>query len=72
MNAHLRWELFRAQLRKRRIDLHLTQKEVAVRMGRSQDYVSVLENNTAIPTLGTVWLWADALGLDILAVEKED
>lgn len=59
----MRWELFRAQMRKRRLDLGLTQTEVAEAMGRSQDYVSVLENNPrSIPNLTTIWLWTEALG----------
>lgn len=58
---HIRYQAFRAVMRKRRMDLGLTQVEVAMRMGRSQDYVAVLENNHSIPNLTTIWLWIDAL-----------
>lgn len=59
----VRWEVLRARMRARRIALGLTQVEVAERMGRSQDYVSLLENSArSIPNLVTLWLWMDALG----------
>jgi transcriptional regulator with XRE-family HTH domain len=59
---NLDWELFRANMRKRRLDLGLTQGQVAARMNRSQDFVSVLENNgRSVPNLTTIWLWAEAL-----------
>lgn len=58
----IRYEAFRAAMRKRRMDLGLTQTQVAERMGRSPDYVAVLENNRSIPNLVTIWLWTDALG----------
>jgi transcriptional regulator with XRE-family HTH domain len=65
----VRWEAFRAEMRKRRISLGLTQTEVAERMNRSQDYVSNLENNPrSIPNLTTVWLWMDALDLPLEAL----
>lgn len=57
----IRYEAFRAAMRKRRMDLGLTQTQVAERMNRSQDYVAVLENNRSIPNLTTIWLWVDAL-----------
>lgn len=65
----IQWELFRAAMRQRRIRLGLTQHEVAERMGRSSDFVTVLENNNrSIPTIPTVWLWVDALdgSLDLM------
>lgn len=58
----IRWESFRAQMRKRRLGLGLTQGQVSKRMGRSQDFVAILENSTrSIPNLTTVWLWIEAL-----------
>jgi transcriptional regulator with XRE-family HTH domain len=61
----VRWDAMRAVLRRRRIDLGLRQRDVAERMGRSQDYVSILENGPNIPNVRTVWLWAEALGMTI-------
>lgn len=59
----VRWEAFRAQMRNRRLVLGLRQQDVADLMGRSQDYVSVLENNeTSIPNMITLLTWVDALG----------
>lgn len=65
----IQWELFRGAMRQRRIKLGLTQHQVAERMGRSQDYVSNLENNDrSMPNLITVWIWVEALNgsLDLL------
>lgn len=61
----IQYEAFRAAMRKRRMDLGMTQADVAERMGRSQDYVAVLENNRSIPNLVTVWLWVSALDGDL-------
>jgi DNA-binding XRE family transcriptional regulator len=55
------WEAMRAALRRRRIELGLTQSELSERMGRSQDYVSVLENQASNPNVATVMLWVGAL-----------
>lgn len=61
----VRWEVFRSQMRKRRLEMGLTQHELSQRMDRSQDFVSILENSErSIPNLTTVWLWLDALELD--------
>lgn len=59
----IQWELFRAQMRQRRLALGLTQTQLSEVMGRSQDFVSVLENNPeSIPNLTTIWLWVESLG----------
>lgn len=61
------WEAMRASLRQRRISMGLTQAEVSEAMGRSHDFVAVLENNTrTIPNLATVMLWVSALGGSVL------
>lgn len=58
----IKWEAFRANMRRRRHQKGLTQTEVAERMGRSQDYVSNLENDPdSIPNLKTTWMWVEAL-----------
>lgn len=56
------WETFRALMRKRRVDQGLRQEDVALAMGRSKDYVSVLENHASIPNMVTAMLWVAALG----------
>ncbi|GLY08217.1 hypothetical protein Acsp01_85960 [Actinoplanes sp. NBRC 101535] len=59
----VRWEAFRAGMRRRRVERGLTQVALAARMGRSQDFVSYLESNSrSVPEMATVMLWADALG----------
>jgi transcriptional regulator with XRE-family HTH domain len=65
MEQRTKYEVFRAGMRRRRHDLGLTQVDVAERMGRSQDFVAVLENNASVPNLLTVFLWVQALDGDI-------
>ncbi len=68
-----RWIVLRDQLRQRRLDLGLSQAQVAKRMDRRQDYVGALETRTKrIPNLATIWLWTDALELDVRTTPKED
>lgn len=55
------WEAMRAALRRRRIELGLTQSDLSERMGRSQDYVSVLENQSSNPNVATLMMWVRAL-----------
>jgi transcriptional regulator with XRE-family HTH domain len=62
VDDRVKWEAFRASMRRRRQQKNLTQTEVAERMGRSQDYVSNLENDPdSIPNLKTIWMWVEAL-----------
>lgn len=56
------YEQFRAVMRKRRLDLGMTQHEASRNMGRSDDYVAVLENNGSTVNLVTAHLWVQALG----------
>jgi transcriptional regulator with XRE-family HTH domain len=56
------WEVFRNRMKQRRVRLGLTQTELSERMGRSQDFVAVLENNTSMPNFGTLVQWLAALG----------
>lgn len=60
--VQLRWEIMRARYRARREALGLTQAEVSEAMGRSRDFVSVLENQNSAPNVLTMILWAVALG----------
>lgn len=72
MEQHIWWDVVRARLRKKRLDRGLTQTQLSERMGRSQDYVSNLENNVrSTPTLATALLWAGALGCSFELVEDE-
>lgn len=62
----VRWNYFRAEMRRRREELGLSQRELSARINRSQDFIAVLENNDrSIPNLTTIWLWTDALNGDI-------
>lgn len=69
----VQWEIFRNSMRKRREKLGLTQIQLSEKMGRSQDYISYLENNTrqSIPNMATVMLWTSALG-GTLGVDWDD
>jgi len=61
--VNIAWEALRAVCRQRRHQLGLTQAQLGEAMGRSQDYVSVLENNVrGVPNLATLLLWVEALG----------
>jgi transcriptional regulator with XRE-family HTH domain len=57
----IRWEVFRTQMKQRRMKMGLTQVQLSERMGRSQDFVAVLENNTSMPNFGTLVQWLAAL-----------
>lgn len=55
-----------AALKKRRLDLGLTQREVGVRSGIGQNLICTYERGRTIsPTLAKIVAWADALGCDI-------
>lgn len=66
VGVRIRYEAFRERMRQRRKELGLTQAQVAERMGRSQDFVSVLENQSSVINLITAMVWADALEIDVL------
>jgi transcriptional regulator with XRE-family HTH domain len=57
------WEMLLADLIKRRKQLGLTQVELSGRMGRSRDFVGVLESpaKTTMPNMATVMIWTKAL-----------
>jgi transcriptional regulator with XRE-family HTH domain len=61
------WQVMRAKLRRRRVDRGLTQTDVALAMGRSQDFIAVLENNRSFPNVATLMLWINALGGELIA-----
>jgi transcriptional regulator with XRE-family HTH domain len=55
-------EFFRENMRRRRIELQLTQKDVASRLGVSAPTVTILEKGPKSPTLDTIERVAFALG----------
>jgi DNA-binding XRE family transcriptional regulator len=54
-----------ANLRAKRIELGVTQSEMARRLGISQTHISVLENGVKIPSIERVEAYAAALGLQL-------
>jgi transcriptional regulator with XRE-family HTH domain len=61
-----------ATLKRRRKELHLTQKQLAAKMGVSFQYISQTENGERIPSITTLTRFCEALGLDIELKEKPD
>lgn len=59
---HVEWEVFRSKMRRRREQMGLTQAELSEAMGRSQDFVSYLENSPSFPSAASLMLWSVALG----------
>lgn len=57
-------EVFRENVRQRRIELGWTQVELAKRLNVTQPYVAEIERGRATPGLDTVERFADALGID--------
>jgi len=57
-------------LYQRRIDLGLTQVEVAEKAGLKQESIARLENGNVVPRLDTVFKVAHALGMKLTAVDE--
>lgn len=53
--------IFRTRVRSRRLELGLTQTEVAKRMGTNQSFIAAMEAGTRAPGLDVVAKFADAL-----------
>lgn len=64
LNAHAQSPNFGQVIRTRRIELRLTLKEVAARIGTSKPYIAHLESGRRHPSDKVVAKLADALGLD--------
>ncbi|WP_082643623.1 helix-turn-helix domain-containing protein [Ruegeria denitrificans] len=62
---------FAAVLRRERRSRRLTQQELARMAGKSVRYVSFLETNRHQPTLETLKLLSDALGLSVSSFLKK-
>jgi transcriptional regulator with XRE-family HTH domain len=56
----------------RRIELGLTQAEVAQKAGLKQESIARLENGNVVPRLDTVFKVAHALGMKLTAVDQHD
>jgi transcriptional regulator with XRE-family HTH domain len=65
------WELLRAQLRRRRIDLGITQRELSALMGKRDDYVSYLENSRRSTNLHSLFKWCTALRMNVILDEMD-
>ena len=61
-------------LKQRRLDLGLTQREVAERIGVKQPCVSAWESGDRHPGLATIQKWANALdmALTVVPMDQED
>lgn len=55
---------------RRRIELGLTQAEVAEKAGLQQKSIARLENGNVVPRLDTVFKVANALGMELTAVDN--
>ncbi len=56
------WEMFRSAMRRRRVQLGISQEELSRRLGRNKEYVRYLETNQRhIPTFKAVIRWSIAL-----------
>jgi transcriptional regulator with XRE-family HTH domain len=59
-------------LRQRRIDMGLSQRELAVKLGTSsQSMISEWESGIADPVYRNMVRWADALGVVLVPTNKE-
>jgi transcriptional regulator with XRE-family HTH domain len=54
------------EVRKWRMSLGLSQKDLAEAMGRSQHYVAWIEQGSSTPNLRTLRRLADAMGLNLI------
>lgn len=59
-----------ASLRQRRLDLGLSQREVARLAGFAPSAVHEYENGSHEPTLFSLVAWADALGCDVAVTAR--
>lgn len=57
-------------LRQRRVDLGLSQREVARQAGLAVSAVHEYENGSHEPTLFSLVAWADALGCDVAVAAR--
>ncbi len=58
------------ELRKARVGAGLTQEQLSFRAGLSRPYISLLERDLKSPTLDTLFLLGNALGVSISALVR--
>lgn len=67
------WEEYNAQiLLDARKNAHMTQDEVAKRIGASKGYISRVERGLVIPTVATLYKLVSAMGLRIVLVPEKE
>jgi len=59
-------------LRDARHETHISQREVARRMGTVQSAISEMESGAVVPSLGTASRYAEALGFALILVPAVD
>ena len=65
-NREKAWEEYNAQiLLEARKNAHLTQAELAKRIGANKGYISRIERGLTVPTVATLYKIASAMGLTI-------
>ena len=65
-NRNKAWEEYNAQiLLDARKNAHLTQSELAERIGADKSYISRIERGLTIPTVSTLYSIASAMGLTV-------
>lgn len=65
-NRNKAWEEYNAQiLLDARKNAHLTQSELAERIGADKSYISRIERGLTIPTVSTLYRIASAMGLTV-------
>lgn len=55
--------VFGENVKRRRLELHLTQVDLASKIGTPQPYISAIEDGKRIPNLSTVAKIAEGLGI---------
>lgn len=61
------WEEYNAQvLHEARIQAHMTQEEVAGRIGADKGYISRIERGLIVPTVATLYKIAGAMGYKVV------
>ncbi len=61
-----------AQVRELRRARHLSQRQLAGRMQVPRTYISKIENGKAIPTLGSLERLANALGVEVRQLVRDE
>lgn len=65
MNSIIDYKIIGSRIKKRRMELNLTQSQLSIKTNLTTFYISKLENSKAIPTLETLAILASALDTDL-------